>query len=215
MIYVANDTNKPAKLKAQTIDGENILSVVIGGDEFMILHASADSEYGRVMLDRYKEGEKINHKISRHDIWLNGARVLFSKTLPVKENEEPTGYDGSIEPVVVVDGEELPEKYTTSRDIIVVLHNADDDVTMSNENLLFEEAGLTIQNEQSTIHAEILPIKWYNWVSLKEKVYIYKNGNPMYRLCYRNHPTKEGVRQNTLRYAHTTKKPQQEETEEK
>lgn len=162
MIYVINESNKHLELVA-TKDADGVVTLSVRTEEKILnIVATKDERISSALLEKYENGEAIKNKSSRHSIKLNDARPYFKWVDAL-----------TLEMVSVGADDKLPEKYTLSKDAIVVVHTADTEVSMDPKNLL-SEGRYSVRSEDLT--ASVFPIKWYNWSKLKETVAINVRG---------------------------------------
>lgn len=213
MIFIINETESTKKIVLQTdIVGESIcLSANIGDSSLMILHVGKYTGCGKALHEKFQQGEEIRNKnVSRHNIKVDDAHILYDKPLMCVSEEDvaekngfpdPDTFDSSVRMVEVYKNKPMPKRYTTSKDIIVVIHNPNDTFWMKHDHLLFNEAPYIVTDERSELQATVFPVKWYNWSRLKEKVYIYKgcdNNEDKSEPCYKLSHTTGKIENSTI-----------------
>lgn len=201
MIFLINRTNETLTLKTEVLDdASSNITVLVDDYAFPIARIGANTSASATWNEKYANGEKVNYPISKHGVPVPKETVqLFD---PIMDDQLTLTWCSR---------DNTPKKYTTARDIVVVIHNEEETVSMLMDNIT---CGQTYRytDEQNTYAASIFPVKWYNWKYLKNETFIYVDGKQSYRLRSIPHKTLAGVFVNAIKALNTTK-PTEESTQ--
>lgn len=168
MIFIVNETNEKLELSTTALDNGASLDLKVGDSAAITIATTSDKEITSEIKKRYSDGEAIKNKLSRHNFKLTASRMYM-------DNSGETGVN-----LVAVNPENLPERYKYVKDVIAVVHNSLDEVTMEVENL--NGAVRVLTTEQGDYTITIFAVKWYNWSKLSTPVSVYVNGKAQYNL---------------------------------
>lgn len=171
MIFIVNETNEQLKLKTTALEnGDATIDLQVGENMEGTIATTESKAIADAISDRFSgEGEVIKNKISRHNLRLeNPLRMYVSNS------------GDELKLVAVDSSEELPPRYTYVKDMIVVVHKADDIVTMR-ENSLNGDVRV-VDSEQGEYKITIFAVKWYNWSKLSTPVSVNINDEEVYQL---------------------------------
>ena len=118
MIFIVNETNEKLELSTTALDNGASLDLKVGDSAAITIATTSDKEITSEIKKRYSDGEAIKNKLSRHNFKLTASRMYM-------DNSGETGVN-----LVAVNPENLPERYKYVKDVIAVVHNSLDEVTM-------------------------------------------------------------------------------------
>lgn len=225
MIYIVNEVNNASNSDPNVATQNETLSLSVDADKtpegkyqsasLRLCTASgevftiAKSYYHSIceaMVNRFKPdySEVLIHNKSKHSFRVEGAKVYMMRDT---KDTNPS----HVKLVLYKDDEELPEKYVLAKDMIVVIHKDNDEVTMENCDLngggAIKVAPDTTKEEgEEGIACTIFVIKWYNWSTLRNQVAIMVNGEKKYELGVLPSRKVTGRMVNAIKSIRTTKK---------
>lgn len=194
MIFIINQTNKKLQLKADQTEFEatgmgatddiiTTVSVCTDDYEFPIV-ATDDAKLAVAMLERFGTPEKIRNNKSKHNFKVDGRRLLMDIFYDCDVPED-SGLVDTIRMFSQPYDEKFPKKYTCAKDVVVIVHNNNDIVSIDKDDLTNGHK-VEVMDERGEITVTVLPIKWYNW-STMTPTRTFEVGKTSYRLGYKKH----------------------------
>lgn len=196
MIYIVNESNQQLSMKADQEAGLTTLSVIVGDGIDLDVAATNDAKVATAIMERFEKAEVINNSTARFNFKLTDARTYIDR-YAVEDATREQGVANMAKLITIPVDAELPERYSVAKDMIVVVHSADNVVEMNEDDLNGE--AYTVRDEQNEFAVTVFVIKWYNWSKLRGPVNIYIDGTAAYTLSTKESNVTEGRMINSVK----------------